>query len=160
MVISGIDTTEALVSSGQRADAGENIWAVPYDYFDACAEAPSICLGVPYFNWGPAYLDIAESVINGDFEATWQWVGPDWDDLNNLDTSAIGFITGDGMGSEQSPKLDDFIEGLADGDINLFSGPLNWQDGSQFLADGEEASDFDVWYADQLLEGIVGASSS
>ena len=64
------------------------------------------------------------------------------------------------MGEEQAPKLDDFIEGLAGGDINLFTGPLNWQDGSQFLGDGEEASDFDVWYADQLLEGIVGASSS
>ena len=27
-------------------------------------------------------------------------------------------------------------------EINLFTGPLNFQDGSEFLADGEEASDF------------------
>ena len=98
-------------------------------------------------------------MIGDNFEATWQWVGPDWDDLNNLDTSSIGFIKGDGLGDAES-DLDAFIDDLASGDLKLFTGPLNWQDGSEFLADGEEASDFDIWYADQLLAGIVGASSS
>jgi len=158
VVISGIDTTQAIVRGGQRADAGEQVWAIPYDYEGACAEAEDICLGVPYFNWGPAYLDVAQSVIDGTYEAEWQWLGPDWSDINNHDTTAIGWITGNGLAAENVDKLDAFTAGLADGSINLFVGPLNYQDGSAFLADGETATDAQVWYLTQLLEGIQGAS--
>jgi len=158
VVISGIDTTQAIVRGGQRADAGEQVWAIPYDYEGACAEAEDICLGVPYFNWGPAYLDVAQSVIDGTYEAEWQWLGPDWSDINNHDTTAIGWITGNGLAAENVDKLDAFTAGLADGSINLFVGPLNYQDGSAFLADGETATDAQVWYLPQLLEGIQGAS--
>ncbi len=160
VVISGIDTTEALVRAGQRAAADENVWAVPYDYEDACAEAPSICLGVPFFNWGPTYKEIAESVIDGSFQADWEWFGPDWSDLNNLDTTGVGYEFGEGLTDDERAQLQEFVDGLASGDVNLFTGPLNWQDGTEFLADGEEATDFDVWYAEQLLEGIEGASSA
>lgn len=158
VVISGIDTTEALVRAGQAAAAGDKVWSVPYDFEGACAEASDICLGVPYFNWGPAYLDIAESVIDGNFKAEWQWVGPDWDDINNRNTSAIGWVDGDGLSSAAEADLDKFIDGLANGDIDLFVGPLNFQDGSTFLAAGEEATQAQIWYMEQLLEGIQGAS--
>ncbi len=160
VIISGIDTTEALVRAGQAADGGEAVWAVPYDFEGACEEAPAVCLGVPYFNWGPSYLDVAESVINGEYTAEWQWVGPDWSDLNNPDTSAIGWIGGDGLSGDAAASLDEFIAGLGSGDIELFVGPLNFQDGSTFLAEGETATDFQVWYTEQLLEGIEGASAA
>ena len=160
VVISGIDTTEAIVRGGQRAAAGEPVWAIPYDFEGACAEAEEICLGVPYFNWGPSYLDIAESVIDDSYTAEWQWLGPDWADINNKDTSAIGWIAGDGLAADDAATLDTFIAGLADGSINLWTGPLNFQDGTPFLGDGEVATDQQVWYLDQLLEGIEGASST
>lgn len=158
VVISGIDTTEALVVAGQRSNAGESVWAVPYDFEGACDEAPEICLGVPYFNWRPHYLAIAQAVQDGSFSAEWTWNGPDWSDVNNLDTSAVGWIPGDGLGADVSAALNEFIGGLADGSINLFTGPLNYQDGSEYLADGATASDHDLWYTKQLLEGIEGAS--
>jgi len=158
VVISGIDTTEALDVAGQRADAGQDVWAVPYDFEGACDGKPEICLGVPYFNWGPAYLDIAESVINGTFTAEWNWNGPDWADLNNIETTAIGFVKGDGLSAENASTLDEFIAGLADGSINLFVGPLNYQDGSTYLAAGEVATDEQIWYTKQLLEGVTGPS--
>ena len=159
VVISGIDTTEAIVRVGQAAAGGEAVWAVPYDFERACAAAPEVCLGVPYFNWGPSYLDAAQSVIDGEFTAEWLWVGPDWDDINDPDTSAVGWVSGDGLSTEASADLDDFIAGLGSGDIDLYVGPLNWQDGTAFLADGAEATDFQIWYTEQLLEGIVGASA-
>jgi simple sugar transport system substrate-binding protein len=157
VVISGIDTTEALVRTGQRAAAGENVWAIPYDYEGACEEAPEICLGVPYFHWGPAYLDIARSVQEGTFTAVWQWLGPDWSDINNPDTSIVGFVNGEGLG-EAEADLDAFIAELAGG-LELWTGPLNYQDGSAFLAEGEAATEFQIWYMPQLLEGVIGASS-
>ncbi|MCL1598637.1 MAG: BMP family ABC transporter substrate-binding protein [Actinomycetia bacterium] len=160
VVISGIDTTEALVVTGQRAAAGEDVWAIPYDYIGACSEAPEVCLGVPYFNWGPAYLDVATSVIDGTYERQFQWIGPDWTDINNPDTSMIGWVTGDALSDNAAATLDTFIEGLGDGSIDLFVGPLNYQDGTPFLADGEKGSDVQIWYMKQLLEGMEGASSA
>ena len=77
VVMSGIDTTEVIVKTGQRAAADEAVWAVPFDHRDACAEAPAFCLGVPYFNWGPSYLEVANSVVDGTFEPAFQWLGPD-----------------------------------------------------------------------------------
>ncbi len=160
VLISGIDTTEALVVAGQRAAGGESVWAVPYDYVDACAGAPEICLGTPWFNWGPAYLEIAQSVIDGTFTAGFQWNGPDWSDLNNPETTAVGFVQGPGLSADNAASLDEFIAGLADGSINLWTGPLNNQDGTPWLADGETATPQQIWYTKQLLEGIEGASES
>lgn len=158
VVISGIDTTQAIVRGGQRAAAGEPVWAIPYDYSGSCAEAESICLGVPYFNWGPAYLEVAQSVLDGTFVAEFQWNGPDWSDINDPDTSAVGWVTGPGLAAENVDKLDAFIAGLADGSIDLWAGPLNYQDGTPFLADGEKATDQQIWYLGQLLEGMEGVS--
>ncbi|MFH1103720.1 MAG: BMP family ABC transporter substrate-binding protein, partial [Actinomycetota bacterium] len=159
-VISGIDTTEALVVAGQRAAAGENVFAIPYDFQGACAEAEDACLGVPYFNWGPSYLQVLNSVLNDTFEASFNWFGPDWTDINNADTSGVGWVNGTALGADAATDLDTFIAGLADGSINLYTGPLNYQDGTPFLADGEVGTDYQIWYAEQLLEGIIGASSA
>lgn len=159
VVISGIDTTEGLVVAGQRAAAGEEVRAVPYDYEGACSEAPEVCLGVPFFNWRPSYLEIARSVQEGTFEAGFQWLGPDWSDIDNLDTTAVGFQQGEALG-DASVQLDEFIAGLADGSINLFTGPLNYQDGTEWIASGATATDTEIWYTEQLLEGMEGASSS
>jgi simple sugar transport system substrate-binding protein len=156
VVISGLDTTEALVRAGELAAAGEQVWATPYNFAGACDAAPQACLGVEYFNWGPAYLDTARSVIDDRFEAQWLWLGPDWDHLNDRTRSAIGWLPGDGLSAEALPHLVDFIASLGDGSINLYVGPLRFQDGSTFLTDGEEATDFQIWYAEKLLEGIVG----
>jgi len=160
VLISGIDTTEALVVAGQRAAGGENVSAIPYDYVGACDGAPEVCLGVPWFNWGPAYLEIAQSVTDGTFEATFQWLGPDWEDLNNPETTAVGYVKGPGLDAEDEAALDEFIAGLADGSLNLWTGPLNNQDGSTWLADGETATPQQIWYTKQLLEGIDGASEA
>jgi simple sugar transport system substrate-binding protein len=160
VVISGIDTTEAIVRAGQAVEAGEDVWAVPFDYRGSCDEAPDACLGVPYFNWGPSYLEQTQSVIDGNFVAEWQWLGPDWEDMNNPDTSAVGWLNGPALTDEAATMLDEFIAGLASGETNLFTGPLNYQDGTPFLADGEEATDAQIWYTTQLLEGIEGASAA
>ncbi|HTP06950.1 MAG TPA: BMP family ABC transporter substrate-binding protein [Anaerolineae bacterium] len=160
VVVSGIDTTEALVVAGQRADKGEKVWAVPYDFKGACDQSPKVCLGSPYFNWGPAYVKAVQAAMDGKFQATFEWNGPDWKDINNPDTSAVGFAKGPGLSADNGATLDKFIAGLGDGSIDLWKGPLNYQDGSAFLKDSEKATDLQVWYMPQLLEGMTGASQA
>ena len=66
----------------------------------------------------------------------------------------------EGAGSEDAAAaVDAFADELAGG-LNLFSGPLNLQDGTVYLADGEEATDQQIWYLPQLLEGMQGLSAA
>jgi simple sugar transport system substrate-binding protein len=159
VIVSGIDTTEGIVEANKATAAGKQIWAVPYDFKDACAQGENVCLGVPFFNWGPSYLKAIGAAKEGNFASTWEWIGPDWSDLNNPDTSMIGFVKGAALTADNQAKLDEFIKGLADGSINLYVGPINYQDGSVYLAAGETADDKKIWYTEQLLEGIEGQSA-
>jgi simple sugar transport system substrate-binding protein len=158
VVISGIDTTEAVVVAGQRNAAGEKVFAIPYDYVAGCSEAESVCLGVPYFNWGPEYVRFGKQVQDGNWVQEWTWVAPDWADINNPDTSIVGWVNGEALSDEGVAAVDALIAGLGDGSINLYTGPLNYQDGTVFVADGATASDEEIWYTEQLLEGMTGAS--
>jgi simple sugar transport system substrate-binding protein len=158
VLISGIDTTEALVVAGQRAAEGETVWAVPYDYVQACDQSPDVCLGTPYFSWAPSYLEIAQSVIDGAFEASFQWLPPNWDALDDPAVTPVGYLKGPGLDPEDEVALDDFIAALADGSLNLWTGPLNNQDGTVWLEDGATATEKQIWNTEQLLEGITGSS--
>ena len=158
VVVSGIDTTEALVQANKANEAGKQVWAVQYDYQGACAAAPKSCLGVPYFNWGPFYVKYIQQIIDGTFGPAFEWAGPDWANINDPDTSMIGFVKGEGLSADAGVKVDQFIAELAGG-LNLWKGPLNLQDGTAYLADGVEATDFEIWYLPQLLEGMEGQSA-
>ncbi|HEX9115086.1 MAG TPA: BMP family ABC transporter substrate-binding protein [Anaerolineae bacterium] len=157
VVISGIDTTEAVVEAGKMAKAGKKVFAIPYDYKGACTEAADVCLGVPYFNWGPAYVKAVGLVKDGKYAQYWDWYAPDWKDINSA-TSAVGFVNGNALSKDNATSVATFVKGLGDGSINLFKGPLNFQDGSVFLKDGETATDLQIWYLPQLLQGMEGAS--
>ncbi len=159
VVLSGIDTSEAIVVAGQRAAKGEKVFAVPYDYKGACDQAPKVCLGVPYFNWGPSYVKIVSDTMAGKYKSAWDYTAPDWKDLNNADTSNVGFVAGEGLSADVKANVDKFIADLASGKVNLFTGPLAYQDGTAFLKDKEVATDKQVWYQTQLLQGIKGDSA-
>ena len=159
VVISGIDTTEALVQARAATEAGNVVYNVAYDFEQGCDEAPEVCLGVAYFNWRPFYLRYLQAAMDGTFAPAFEWLGPDWTDINNLDTSYAGFERSQALSQEAGTQLDGFIAELAGG-LNLWSGPLNLQDGTAYLADGEVGTEQQVWYLPQLLEGMEGQSVS
>ncbi|MFH0783048.1 MAG: BMP family ABC transporter substrate-binding protein [Pseudomonadota bacterium] len=157
VVISGLDTTEALAVAGQKKKEGKTVWALPYEYQGACAIAPEACLGVPYFNWIPGYTKLIGEAMTGQWKQQFLWLGPDWQAINNPATTTIGFMEGNALGNSQKLALSEFQKALANG-LNLFTGPLNFQDGSPFLKAGTIASDDQVWNLPMLLEGMDGAS--
>ena len=158
VVLSGIDTTEALVEANKAAKAGKKVWAIPYDFKGACAEARAVCLGVPYFNWGPAYVKAITQVRNGAYKQYWDWNGPDWKNINNPDTSAVGFERGPALSASAGARLNTLIAGMGTGSITLWKGPLTFQNGTLYLKPGEAATDLQVWYMPQLLQGMEGSS--
>jgi simple sugar transport system substrate-binding protein len=158
VVMSGIDTTEALVEANKLAKSGRRVWAVPYDFKNACAEAPSVCLGVPYFNWGPAYVKAITMVRNGTYHQYWDWNGPDWRNINDPDTSAVGFETGAALPAAAAAKVNAVVKSMGAGSIVLWKGPLRLAGGTPYLQAGVAATDLQIWYMPQLLQGMTGPS--
>jgi len=158
VVISGIDTTEAVTEAAKFAAQGKTVWAVPYDYANALDEGKGVSLGVPYYNWGPAYAKAITDAMKGSWKAHFEWNGPDWKDINNPDTSAVGFKKG-ALTPDASKAVDKLVGELGKG-LELWKGPINLQDGSVYLKKGEKATDKQVWYLPQLLQGMTGLSVS
>ncbi len=160
VIVSGIDTTEAVVTARQKRLEGKRVWAIPYDYVGACEGFSDVCLGVPYFNWGPSYINFVRESMSGKWKSKWVWEEPDWDDINNPDTSTVGFANGPALSSGVKKALDQFIKDLGSKKTRLFKGPLHYQDGTTFLQEGEIATDHQIWYMKQLLEGMSGQGKS
>ena len=165
VVISGIDPQDALRVAGQRRSQGDEVFAVPYDYELACDTAPEACLGIPYFDWGPSYVELSKSVIDGTFTSQWQWLGPDWATADaDLEGSIVGWDNGPAFSEEAAASLTAFINemiayqnGGGEG-FFLWQGPLNFQDGTVLAEEGAVVDPLAIWYLPRLLEGIVGDS--
>jgi len=113
---------------------------------------------VPYFNWGPAYVETITAIKGGTWAQSWDWNPPNWKNLTDNDTTAVGWVNGPALTSEMQTSLSEFISGMADGSINVWTGPINLQDGTEYIAAGAEATDKEIWYLPQLLEGMEGPS--
>ncbi|MGB7340313.1 MAG: BMP family ABC transporter substrate-binding protein [Phototrophicaceae bacterium] len=166
VVMSGIDTTEMVTVAQNRAEEGETVYSMPYNSPSGCGVGEDSCLGVPYYNWGPAYLDLVASAVDGTWEQDWNWEAPNWDDINDPATSITGFEIGPGLPDAQLETLESFIDEVIafatdeanDGFMFLWEGPLALQDGTILAEEGAFVAEQDIWYLPQLLDGMVGAS--
>jgi len=168
VLISGIDTTETLTVADQRTQEGTPVFAMAQDNAGGCNQAPTVCLGSPYYNWYPVYGDIVTAVRDGTWESSWKWIPPNFEDINDPETSPVGFAVGDGLTEEQVANLEDYIAtmsayGLDEANADTifpWVGPLNLQDGTELAADGEKVPLLGIWYLEQLLDGMTGVSST
>jgi simple sugar transport system substrate-binding protein len=160
VLISGLDTPEVLTVAAARRKAGATVFALPYDFRTACQGAENVCLGVPYFNWGPPFLTIAKAVIAGTYKPAFDWLLPDFTDINNPDTSPVGFTQGEALSPEAKKALNQFVADLHSGKVNPYAGPLAYQDGSPFIAAGAKPTEKTLWTCPQLLQGMEGASAA
>ena len=172
VIISGIDTTEAITVAGQYMAEGDMSYGIPYGNVNGCSEAPEACIGAAYYNWGPAYLDVVQRVMDGSWSQEWRWLEPKWDEINedgyytDSDASVIGFKLGDALSMATIESLNAFAAEIAAfqtdpmraGEMFLWEGPMNLQDGTPLAAEGEPVSLLDIWFIPQLLEGMTGAS--
>lgn len=157
VVMSGIDTPEAATQAKKAADAGKKVKYVHYDLKTGCELAPNICLGVPYYNWNIPYADAIQKAKDGKLGNEFAWLGPNWKDINNSETSMIGFIQGEALGDKKQ-FIDQFIQGMGDGSINLYKGPIKFQDGTTYVEANKTATDQEIWYLPQLVAGMTGPS--
>ena len=160
VIISGITATEIPVLAKQMREKDKAVWAIPYVNPEACEDMSDVCLGVPFFSWGPGYKYFIKAAMAGKWKNRWIWLKPNWKGINDPEKTSVGFIAGPALSGSAAAQLNQFIRDLAAKKVNLFKGPLNYQDGKPFLKSGQTASDKQIWYMEQLLEGMDGASTT
>jgi len=144
IVLIGSDTSGPLVAA---ANAGK--WAFTYDYVNSCSPAPEKCLGTPYWNWGPVYLDIVKQIQAG----TWK-PGNDYRDADSGIVGLYGFMEGQkpqpGVPEDVIPlvqaKLADMLAGKFTR-FDVFAGPITDNTGKVIVPEGQSLTQED-------LEGI------
>ena len=99
-------------------------------------------------DWAPYYVARTQAVIDGTWESTdtWDGIGPGM--------VGIGEIT-DAVPAEIKASAEALVETLRSGEYHTFTGPINKQDGSAWLADGETADDGTLAGMDFYVEGLT-----
>ncbi|AXQ95854.1 BMP family ABC transporter substrate-binding protein [Cereibacter azotoformans] len=100
-------------------------------------------------NWAPYYVKRVGMVLDGTWEGTDAWEGIAGGEVQ------IGEIT-EAVPAEVKAKAMEVHDAIADGTYHPFTGPLNRQDGSTWLAEGETAPDADLLGMNFYVEGISG----
>ncbi|WP_456390590.1 BMP family ABC transporter substrate-binding protein [Profundibacter sp.] len=100
-------------------------------------------------NWGPYYVARVGAVIDGTWESTATWDGI------KEGMVEIGEFS-DKVPADVAAEAQALADAIAAGTYNPFTGPLNKQDGSVWLADGEVADDGTLAGLGFYVEGIKG----
>ena len=100
-------------------------------------------------DWAPYYIARVQAVMDGTWESksTWDGIGPGM--------VGIGEIT-DAVPADVKAEALAMKEAIANGSYHPFTGPLNKQDGSAWLADGEVADDGTLAGMNFYVEGLTG----
>lgn len=100
-------------------------------------------------NWGPYYVARTQAVMDG----TWESVST-WDGIG-AGMVGIGEIS-DAVPADVKAEAEALRDQLASGEYHAFTGPLNKQDGTPWLAAGETADDGTLAGMNFYVEGLEG----
>jgi basic membrane protein A len=128
-------TNGAVIGFGQASDMS--------DY------APSPRVSSIVDNWSPYYIKRVGALLDGSYEQADAWEGIAGGEV------LIGDIT-DAVPAEVKAGAEAMRDAIAAGTYHPFTGPINKQDGSAWLADGATAPDGDLLGMGFYVEGITG----
>ncbi len=124
-----------VVTFGQASDMGEY---APFPRVSSIID-----------DWAPYYIARTKAVMDG----SWSTVNT-WDGIG-AGMVGIGEIS-DRVPADVKAEALAMVEKLASGEYHAFTGPINKQDGTPWLAEGETASDGDLAGMSFYVEGLVG----
>jgi len=123
-----------VVTFGQASDMGEY---APFPRVSSIID-----------DWAPYYIARTQAVIDGTWTSkdTWDGIGAGMVGIGEI-SSAVP--------ADVKAEAEALRDALADGSYHAFTGPLNKQDGSPWLAEGETASDGDLAGMGFYVEGLT-----
>lgn len=100
-------------------------------------------------NWAPYYIERVQAVLDGTWTSTATWAGIGDGEVE------IGEIT-EAVPAEVKAEAEALRDQIGAGEYHPFTGPINRQDGTPWLAEGEVATDEQLVSMDFYVEGIEG----
>ncbi len=98
-------------------------------------------------NWAPYYIERIQAVMDGTWKSddTWDGIGEGMVKIGEITDAVPADVKADALALK---------EAIASGEYHPFTGPLNRQDGSAWLAEGETAEDETLLGMNFFVEGI------
>lgn len=115
---------------------------------DMAAYAPFPRVSSIIDNWAPYYIARTQAVMDGTWESVDTWDGMDTGMVK------IGEIT-DAVPADVKAEAEAMIAAIASGEYHPFTGPINKQDGSAWLAAGDVADDGTLAGMNFYVEGLT-----
>ncbi len=143
------DCTKTIIEAAEAAD----VYSVGY-HFDASELAPNGWLTGSEWNWGPLYVDMVQTIVDGDFVSS---------DYNG--DFRVGLQTGENpfVQSSYGPSVTDETKALIEAKRqefidggSPFAGPVTDQDGEVIYAEGEQPTYEEVEAMDFFVAGVIG----
>ncbi|PZX16197.1 nucleoside-binding protein [Palleronia aestuarii] len=100
-------------------------------------------------NWAPYYIERVGDVMDGSWESQQVWYGIDEGMVK------IGEIS-DAVPDDVREEAMALRDAISAGETHPFTGPINRQDGTEWLAEGETADDETLLGMDFYVEGLSG----
>ena len=152
VVISGADTTIPLQTSAENG-----LYGIPGNSANACSAAPDACLGVPYWNWGPAYVSLVTDMMAGAFEPKDYYL----DSIDGI-VGFYGFMEDEvpqiSIPADTIPEIDDVVSMMNSGTFDrfsIFTGPLNDNQGNERVPAGMVLTQSDLEGIDSELGALL-----
>ena len=100
-------------------------------------------------DWAPYYIARTQAVLDGSWASmdTWDGIGPGMVKIGEISNAVPADVKADALALRDS---------IASGTYSPFTGPLNKQDGSAWLAAGETADDGTLAGMSFYVEGLTG----
>lgn len=138
-------------STAPLAEAAKTPGVIGFGQASDMAEyKPSPRVSAIIDNWAPYYVERVGALLDDSYEQGATWAGIADGEVQ------IGDIT-EAVPAEVKAKAEEVKAAIAAGTLHAFTGPINKQDGSPWLAEGEVPDDGTLAGMNFYVEGIDGA---
>ncbi|MEM7641788.1 MAG: BMP family ABC transporter substrate-binding protein, partial [Pseudomonadota bacterium] len=148
VIMQHTDSTAPQAAAAEANDNGARVFTFG-QASDMSAFAPVPRIASIIDDWSPYYIARVGALLDGTYEQTASWGGMPEGEV------VIGEIT-DAVPAEVRAEAEEMIAAITAGDYHPFTGPINKQDGTPWLADGEVADDGALATMDFYVEGVSG----
>jgi basic membrane protein A len=135
----------------QQAAEDRGVYGVGYNA-DMAPLAPNAVLTSAIWNWGPYYIDIVESVMDGTWQSEQYWGG--WQD-GVVDMAPIADFVPEDIRATIEEEVARFKSG-EETIYTIFTGPIADQSGEIRVPEGQSMTDEELLRMNWFVEGVQG----
>jgi len=146
VIVTGSDTPGPVQAATEKGK-----WGMGYDSPNACKLGGKGCIGVPYWNWGVAYVKILKEVENGTFKPK-GLPGSWWD----ADTGIVNFGFGPAADEAIKAKVNELKKKIINHELQVEAGPIYAQNGQLAVAKGDALKWDQIWNMKWFVQGVIG----